>query len=297
MVLPTKGNLPLQNRAGYNQGPQPSFSLANTKFIGQPAIKAKGNDTVIFRNSPVVPGENNPRALGMNPGFISGVIFNLTGDDIEADLFLVDDKGNEFNLTVGSYGTIVTDDKRDIYAPRVFSDFDFDGLIALLPGWSLLLRVTSGSPTAGQGLVIWPWVHNLTRNVMPIVAEVTTSLTEIGPPKGRGWQLMGGKASASQEQMAYLNFDSVPRTVAAEYLHLAGEDILISSGISVTPRDADLDSGIERAFDNATDDWGTKSLILAYPDKIKVKAGENQTSAPLYLVATFSEFDLPRDMG
>ncbi|MCH5378221.1 MAG: hypothetical protein JJ992_30055, partial [Planctomycetes bacterium] len=70
----------------------------------------------------------------------------------------------------------------------------------------------------------------------------------------------------------------------------------ISSGILVNPR-VDLDSGVEAAFALAepVEPYGIKKgLIISYPDKLKVRAGETQTTAPLYFVANFAEFDLPR---
>lgn len=288
-------NTPLEQRAGYNQGTQPQIS-PNVDFIGQPAIKAKAGDTVIFQNSPVESGEYNPRAVGLNPVFISGMVYNLTGGTITLHYILIDDQGNEFPLTQIPIQILNTQG----YPLSVigYLGYGYYGFISLPVGWSIVLRRVSGSPLAGQGVVIWPWVHDAAHNVVPIVAPITTSISEFGPPKGKGWQLQCAPVCCSgvelaEKQLAYLNFDSVTRTISAEYLHLAGEDIQISSGIVVTPRVAVV-SGVEAGFNLL---YGQNNFILAYPDTIKVKALQNQTTAPIYMVANFAEFDLPKDMA
>ena len=90
-------NEPLQSRTGYNQGDQP-ITLSRLKFLGQPAVKCGMGDTVIATNSPVVPGENNPRALTVNPLFVTGALFNRSGGSIEYDLILIDDQNGELGL-------------------------------------------------------------------------------------------------------------------------------------------------------------------------------------------------------
>lgn len=287
MVLPTKGNLPLQNRAGYNQGPQ-ALTLLQAKFLGQPAVKCQAGDTVIFRNSPVVPGESNPRAVGPWPE-VCGTIFNGTGTAISYSLVLIDDQGNEF--------TVVADHPM---APNPYENLAIDniagefGLFCLPVNWSLVVRVSAGNPSAGQGLVVWPWAQDMSRNLVSIVQPLTTSGLVLGPPKGRAWQLCGSLFGAIVpfEVTSYLNFDSVERHVTEENVILAGEEFTTNTGGIVTVGSGDT----EEAFADMLL-IKTKGMILAYPDKIKVVAQENQTSAPLYLSINFAEFDLPRDMG
>jgi hypothetical protein len=288
MVLPTKGNLPLQNRAGYNQGPQ-ALSLTQIKFLGQPAIKCGAGDTVIFRNSPVVPGESNPRALSMIPA-TCGMIFNGTGGGITFELLLIDDQGNEFSLD-GPNGLVNAE-----FVNLEVEDVAEFGLLCVPVDWSLVVRLSNGNPNSGRGVVVWPWAHDMGRNLVSIVRPVTTAGLEVGPPKGRAWQLAGNLfGSIGFEPFSrYVNFDSVERHVDEEIIILAGEEF-ITNIFNNTPQPITVSVGGVRVA------WGyndkAKGLILAYPDKIKMVARENQTSAPLYVSINFAEFDLPRDMG
>jgi hypothetical protein len=224
---------------------------------------------------------------------MSGVIFNRNGvGPVVLDLVLVDPDGNEF---VVATAISIADGQSEVIDT---SGLSIGGFIVLLSDWTLLARVTSGDVASGQGVVAWPWCHDMTRNVMPIIAELTTTELEIGPPKGRGWQLTGNlKAQAffSGDLLQYVNFDSVPRNVQSEIFYLAGENIQSDATIAGPPAVGPIAvSGIEPGFEAGGDQYG---LILAYPDKIKVRAAENQTTAPLYMFANFTEFDLPRDMG
>lgn len=293
--MPGPGNRPLQARSGYNQGQQ-SLPLSDAKFLGQPAIKLGNGDTVIYRAASVSPGENNIRTKGTTPFGIAGIIFNRSGGPVGADLIYVDPNGNEFPANPGLPVLPIPDGGQQV----ITASPNFSGIWPFLEGWTVKIRITSGDPSGGQGVIAWAWAHDRTRNFKAFIEELTTTQLEIGPAEGRAWQLCSSVYHAVYGQdgndIYYLNFDSVDRTVVDEILHLADEDIRINSApIVVTPR-VDIDSGIESAYQDE-DLLKEKGLIIAYPDTLKFKAGENQTSAPLYLVATFAEFDLPKDLG
>jgi len=286
------GDKPLQDRSGYNQGQQP-LPLTGSRFLGQPAVKCGAGDTVLFRQASVSPGENNTRTLGSSPLSAGGFVFNRTGGGITVDLVLVDPNGNEFLGSPGAPVAIANNQQLLLQpSPVYYSAFP------LKEGWTVKLRIFTGDPTAGQGVIAWPWAHDKTRNYKSFIEPLTTTTLEIGPPKGRAWQTAGSASSglAGNGHIYYANFDSVDRTVTDEILHLAGEDIKINSGVVNVTQHVDVDSGIEKAYQDETD-LKENGLIIAYPDTLKFKAGENQTSAPLYLVATFAEFDLPKDQG
>lgn len=289
-------NTALQPRAGYNQGEQPPL-LSSMRYLGQPAVKIGVGDTTLITNSPVVPGpgQGTPRSMGINPVAISGALFNRSGGAMTYDYYLVDDQGNEFLLTPGAAETLA--DGAEVYT--LTTSLSTSGYICLPVSWSLIIRLVTGNPATGQGIIAWPWIHDMARNTIPIVSALTTTELVIGPAEGRGWQLMGnvyGQITAAgydRDILFYANFDTVVRHVETEIFYLAGEDIVST----LTAGAADIDvaaSGVETGFQI---DGKLQGLILAYPDKIKITAGENQTTAPLYLFANFAEFDLPRDMG
>lgn len=279
----------LQQRTGYNQGQQPTSGLTYFKKLGQPAIKLENGDTVLFRNSPQVPGESNPRSIHFTPIFVSGLLFNLSGGEVTLELVVIDDLGNEW---VDQNSMIIADGNNT----EIMLELMTGSCFCLLPGWSVVARVTAGNPTSGRGVVAWPFSHDLTRNVVAMAVPLSTTPVEIGPPKGRGWQSIanGFEQEFGFEIVNYANFDSVAREIDAEIMHLAGEDILVSNDLML-PLAPGADGGQADAFTNITDQ--TKAIILAYPDKIKIQAKENQTSGPLYFFANWAEFDLPRDMG
>ena len=276
-------NKPLEQRAGYNQGVQPS-TLLSTKFAGQPGVKLTGPSTIIFRAAPVVPGESTPRAVGANPAALGGMIFNANGSGtpLQCNVYMVDPLGNvrdipiTYTIANGTYGAIW---------------FFTGGMLPLLPGWSYGIKVTA---SLWQGVTIWPWSHDLAENMMVLLEPLSTTELVIGPPPGRAWQLAGnvdGGIWNVEGAIAYWNFDSVTRTVDTEKVNLAGVDFPINAAPVATLTG-------ERSF--ALDDlisYIDEGFILAYPDTLKFKALENQTTAPLYLMATFAEFALPSDMG
>lgn len=299
-------NLPLQKRTGFNRGQQSNL-LLRARFLGQPAIKAGAGDTVIFKNAPELPGrgQNNIRSQISNLS-ICGWVFNRTGADVDFDFILVDANGNEFRL----YDEIILPDGQNYYI-NPYSNAIWNGggeavgnpLPVLLPGWSVVLRVFSGNPTSGKGLIVWPWAQGLSNNLMALMVPLSNSFIELGPDPGRAWQLCAKKGLQAQELApAYFNFDSITHTIeqGAEIYHLAGEDVPVNDlrpDIVIAPRTS-LGTGTDTGF--LTVNRGTfkkpKGLVLAYPDKIKVRMKEAQRTAPLYLLVPFAEFDLPMDM-
>jgi hypothetical protein len=304
-------NVPMQKRTGRNQGEQ-ALSLYRVQRLGQPAIKAGVGDTVIFKNAPNLPGRgltNSPRTPSPNL-YVGGYIFNRTGGDIDFDYVLVDPDGNEFPFNLADSGTsfIPLPDGQNFPITSIGTlAFEAIGIWPLVPlplNWSVVLRVTSGNPLAGKGLVVWPWASDLSRNLQALIVPVTNTWTELGPGPGRAWQLAANQQKQSSlSGPLYLNFDSIVRTIeqGSEVYQLAGEDISVNEvrGDIVIPiRGTSILDGLEVGFTTEIGDEPSKplGLVLAYPDKIKVKAKEAQKSAPLYMVVPFAEFDLPADM-
>lgn len=300
-------NPPLQKRTGYNQGEQ-SLRGIRTRYLGQPAIKAGPGDTVIFKNSPDIPGKGQKNIRSqMHTLFAAGVIFNRTGRDIDYDLLLVDPDGKEFPFFMDTLGigTVPIPNGDQNVIPSfgllsLISNFGNGIPLPILPlDWSLVLRVNSGNPASGKGLIVWTWAQDCSRNLQALIVPITTAEVELGPEPGRAWQLIGSKKSFAPVGPTYYNFDSIVRTVEKEVYHLAGEDIQVNvarGDIAVSVR-ADDTTGIERGF---LTEVGIvkkpKGLVLAYPDKIKIKGKEAQSQAPLYALVPFAEFDLPSDM-
>ncbi|MFQ5339932.1 MAG: hypothetical protein ACE5F6_00140 [Anaerolineae bacterium] len=303
-------NLPLQKRTGFNRGEQ-SVNLNRIRHLGQPAIKAGPGDTVILKNAPVIPGrgQKTPRTQIMNLT-VGGYVFNRTGNNIDYDFILVDPDGKEFayhaeDLGVGSW-PLPNDENHPIPSLGYLAYYARSNtgipLSLLLPGWSLVLRVKSGNPLSGRGLIIWAWANDMSNNLQALMVPVTKTEIELGPDPGRAWQLCGSNLLQGLPLTpTYLNFDSVVRTVeqGAEIYRLAGEDIQVNNlrpDIAVDPR-TDANTGVEAGFlTEIGDQKKPNGLVLSCPDKIKVKAKENQTSGPLYLLVPFAEFDLPADM-
>lgn len=285
------GNRPLQGRSGYNQGPQ-SMPLTDTKFLGQPAVKCGAGDTTIFRHARVSPGENNVRSVAGSPALVAGMLFNRSGGPIEYDFVLVDDQNNEFLANPGAPLPLADGEEAAMLISPLFG-----AVLPIIENWTIKVRIITGNPSGGQGVVAWAWAHDKSRNFKPVILPLTTTLLEIGPAEGRAWQTGVGAFGGltGEASIFYLNFDSVTRTVSDEILHLADEDIQVNSGvITIEPR-VSVDSGVESAYLDT--DLVEKGLIIAYPDTLKFRAGENQTSAPLYLFANLAEFDLPKDQG
>jgi hypothetical protein len=224
---------------------------------------------------------------------IGGKLFNFTGGAVGYRLILFDALGNEFDLT----GLESLDDK--LYTDlNILYLTDDNGVFCLPVGWSLAVRHVSGN-VAGGRFVAWPWSHDLSRNLVSIVEPVTTSGLEIGPPEGRAWQLTGniqGAVNAGQDAARYLNFDSIVRHVDEEIVILAGEEFITNISLGV-PVPVTIDPGEYGDAWLLLTDAKAKGMILAYPDKIRMVARENPTTAPLYVNLNFAEFDLPRDMG
>jgi hypothetical protein len=302
---------PLQKRGGFNRGEQ-SANLTRIQHLGQPAIKAGPGDTIVFRNSPAKSGSGQDavRAQAMNL-LVSGWVFNRTGNSIDYDWILIDPYGNEFpyfeadwgdtshpladghNNPIVSYGAL----SFDILSVNVWP------LGMLPPGWTLVFRLTSGSPSAGKGIIIWPWAHDMSRNLQALIVPLTNTEIELGPDPGRAWQLCGNKVLQSiWIAPMYFNFDDISRTIekGSEIYHLAGEDIPVNAtrpDIVLDPRTT-FNTGLASGFltEYGETDKKPKGLVLAYPDKIKVKTKEAQHKAPLYMIVPFAEFDLPADM-
>jgi hypothetical protein len=290
------------------------MNLTRIRYLGQPAIKAGPGDTVVVQNSPDIPGrgQKNPRAQAINL-VVNGYVFNRTGGTIDYDFILIDPNGKEFpffTADLGFYAFPLPDGQNHPIANLGFiASFGGANVVpaGLIPvGWSLVLRIKSGNPLAGRGLIVWCWAHDLSRNLQALLVPVTKAGVELGPDRGRAWQLASNKFyQGLYSAPVYLNLDSVNRTIeqGAEIYHLAGEDIPVNIArggtgeIVVTPR-TDASSGVEAGFLTEIGiEKKAKGLVLAYPDKIKVKTKENQTSGPLYLLVPFAEFDLPADMN
>jgi hypothetical protein len=302
-------NPPLQHRAGFNRGEQSNL-LLRTRYLGQPAIKAGPGDTIIMKNSPDLPGrgQKNVRTQ-INNLMIGGWVLNRTGADVEIDYVLLDADGNEFPFFLGGAGGIVVPNGQPFpilqygYAAIASGDPGGVPLSLLPPGWSFVLRLISGNPSGGKGLIIWPWAQDASNNLQALMVPVTNSGVVLGPAPGRAWQLCSKKKLQAVElNPAYFNFDSITRTVeqGAEIYHLAGEDIPVNAvrpDIVVAPR-TDDSSGVRQGFLTEVEfEKKPLGLVLAYPDKIKVKTKEAQKTAPLYLLVPFAEFDLPADMN
>lgn len=274
-------NTPLQKRTGFNQGSQPS-TLASTRYAGQPGVKMTGPSMIIFRNSPLIPGDVSPRGIGMNPASYAGVVFNANAAPVTVVGFIVDALGNSMDdptpITIAGLGY------NSLFV-------GLGGFVPLLPGWSSGLRVTAG---AWQDVTVWPWSHDMEDNMVVLAEPLSTTELVIGPGKGRAWQLCGDVASSyygAGNAITYWNFDSGDRVITDEKVNLAGDDFNINAA-PLTVGDGEVEHALEDLLDKET-----KGFILAYPDTLKFTAGENQVVAPIYLIASFCEFDLPRDQG
>lgn len=275
-------NKPLQERAGFNQGSQPS-TLASTRHAGQPGVKMTGPSMVIFQNSPLIPGDVSPRGIGMNPAAYAGVVFNANAAPVTVVGFITDALGNSMDdptpITIAGLGY------NSLFV-------GLGGFVPLLTGWSSGLRVVA--PGAWQDVTVWPWSHDMEDNMVVLAEPLSTAELVIGPGKGRAWQLCGNVSSpyyGAGAAITYWNFDSGNRVIASEKVNLAGEDFNINAA-PLTVATGDIDYALDDLLDKET-----KGFILAYPDTLKFTAGENQGVAPIYLIASFCEFDLPSDMG
>lgn len=306
-------NPPLQRRAGFNRGLQ-SQNLLQVRNLGQPAIKAGPGDTVLFKNSPDTPGagrgQKNFRAQMNTLYAVSGVMFNRTGGDVEVELVLVDPDGNEFPYKMNDFygsATIPNGENMPLLQLSLLLGISTTWswpVSVLLPNWSIVLRVVSGNPTAGKGLIVWPWSQDVSTNLQAQMVKISNTEVELGPEPGRAWQLCGKQALQYRSGApVYLNFDSIERGVSKETYFLAGENIQVNvtrPPIVLNPRNfsAAYDEGISPGFmTEYGEDMKPKGLVLAYPDKIKVQGREAQKTAPLYMFITFAEFDLPSDMN
>jgi len=268
---------PLEKRAGYNQGVQIS-SLLSTRFAGQPGIKLTGTTTIVSKSAP----GTNIRGIGVNPAGLAGLLLNKGLAQVVLEAILYDAAGNaitspSITIPAGQFRV-----EQVAYNPCI---------LALVAGWTAALRVTSGD---FNDILFWPWSHDLATNFIALAEPLSTTELVIGPPPGRAWQLCGdidGNTYDLEGAALYANFDSVDRHVTSEKVNLAGDDFLLNILSPVTVADQEFEPALDELLS-----FKASGFILAYPDKLKFKAAENQTSAPMYLLINFVEFDLPSDM-
>jgi len=272
----------LKVRGGNNTSPNPITLFDTEKGSGEIIAMQAGVDNVICEGL-----ANKVRLMGVQgSGFgttVLGKLYNRNGDivDITYTTHYIDAQDREIQIGNGSIGDGNSD---EIYPPNPVC-----AAFGLLEDESIVIRITGGDPSLGQGVLFVPaGVHdafNAISQRIPIT-QANTRVVIAQPPPGKSWQMPVSGSYPCGAAALGINFDGVLHAFDCYVSDDQGNDVLLANGDTVG---AGL---IENIFSDTFN-----SHMFPYPYRLSVEVTDANPITNLVVATLFAEFDLPKDLG
>jgi hypothetical protein len=203
-----QGNVPLQQRAGKNPEPRAYFNPVGRTARSR-VFRAVLGDNVLLSGS-----DKESRVLPIK-GEEAAFFLNNTGGSINYSALYVDEQNNEYLLESGS---VADGSQQDVSLS--------EGGAGLLPGEKIILRITGGDPTAGDGLNVRVAYQTVSEDLVNVRKDILdTSLADMfSPSAGEIWLLMGQQES---ESLLIANGDDIDHYFDI-YISEGGQDFLFT---------------------------------------------------------------------
>lgn len=275
----------LQKRTGKNTGPSPVFLYPGNKGSGDISKVIANQDNVLVAGL-----RDAVRISGVVPCCFYGALFNRNGlgvgpGDVSFDVVFIDAQGNEI---VYQSGTVIDGGSPfGICTPNCACC----GPFGLVEGEKIVLRITGGNPSAGDGVVFVPMATQDSVTAISPRAYVTGRgrVVVAQPPPGKIWQMPIAQVYPCGAACIGINFDAVNLHSFNCYLvnGQTGDEVLLSAGDNVAA------NSIANLFSDIV-----SSHMFPYPYRLEVQSVDaNPFAAPFLIASFFIEFDLPKDLG
>lgn len=262
-----QGNVPLQQRGGQNPQSRayghPLVATARSRVF-----RASGNqDNILLSGS-----GKEQRAFPLGAEAVA-VLYNFTGGQIDFAAYFVDEQNNEYPVEIG------------LVADGGTNDIDMgEGLVALAPGEKIILRITGGDPSAGDGLNVMVGHITVPEDMAIIRKEISdTSVVELFAADP-GELLLSVGVQGEAETLLIANGDDIDHTFDV-YISEGGQDYLVEKATLIGTESVN-GLGIFEEFGG---------LSYGQTVKLKMLQAKNNASSRVLFLGTMMKVALSKD--
>jgi len=273
----------LKVRGGNNTSPNPITLFDVEKGAGEILKMQAGADNVVCEGL-----ANKVRLLGVQgavPFFATvGKLYNRNGDAITPITWTahyIDAQGREIQIGTG---VVADGNSDDIPTPNPAC-----ASFGLLENESVVVRITGGDPSLGQGVLFVPVAIHDAFNAISQRTPITQANTRVvvaQPPPGKSWQMPVSSSYPCGAAALGINFDAGAHAFDCYISDDQGNDVQIASADNVPA------TTIANIF---SDTFG--SHMFPYPYRLEVEVDAANPITNLVVATLFAEFDLPKDLG